>query len=76
MVAIPSLDPRARKKRLLLDGAIPSAVNPPSGCKFHTRCPRAMDICSQVAPPRTEMGKDHAVYCHLYGTSEGGRKTI
>ncbi|NLG24577.1 MAG: ABC transporter ATP-binding protein, partial [Clostridiales bacterium] len=71
MAAIPSLDPRSRKERQLLEGAIPSAVNPPSGCKFHTRCPRAMDVCAREAPAATQISAGHAVWCHLF--SEGRR---
>ena len=54
------------RERILLEGDIPSPVNPPSGCKFHTRCPRCMDICKEKAPERYQVSDDHYVYCHLY----------
>ena len=64
--AIPSVDPAAKKERIILEGSIPSALNPPSGCKFHTRCPKCMDICKEKAPERYQVSDDHYVYCHLY----------
>ena len=64
--AIPSVDPAAKKERIILEGSIPSALNPPSGCKFHTRCPKCMDICKEKAPERYQVSGDHYVYCHLY----------
>lgn len=64
--AIPVPDPNYKMKRIVLSGALPSPANPPSGCKFHTRCPKRMEICSKVAPTPIEMEKDHYVVCHLY----------
>lgn len=65
--AVPLPDPKQRgKKRVLLEGNIPSALNPPSGCKFHTRCPRSMDRCKQEIPQKTCITDHHYVYCHLY----------
>ncbi|MGV6851583.1 MAG: ABC transporter ATP-binding protein, partial [bacterium] len=67
--AIPIPDPTVKAKRLVLQGDVPSPLNPPSGCPFRTRCPEAMDICAQKAPQRVEVGKDnhpHWVACHLY----------
>ena len=64
--AVPIPDPTVKKERIILEGSIPSAINPPSGCKFHTRCPRCMDICKQKAPERYQVSDDHYVYCHLY----------
>jgi peptide/nickel transport system ATP-binding protein/oligopeptide transport system ATP-binding protein len=66
MAAIPILDPRARRKRSILEGSIPSAINPPPGCKFHTRCPRCMDRCKTTAPKQTVISDEQFVYCHLY----------
>lgn len=63
--AIPIPDPTVRKKRIILTGDIPSPSNPPKGCKFHTRCPRAMDICKEECPEYKSVGKDHFVACHL-----------
>lgn len=65
MSAIPIPDPTKRKERIILEGSIPSALNPPSGCKFHTRCTKAMDICSKVAPEGKVINDSHVVYCHL-----------
>ena len=64
--AVPVPDPTAKKDRIILEGSIPSALNPPSGCKFHTRCPKCMDICKKKAPERYQVSDDHYVYCHLY----------
>ena len=64
--AIPVPDPDVKMKRIILEGSIPSPANPPTGCKFHTRCKRCMGICSQVAPEMHEVEPDHFVACHLY----------
>lgn len=66
MAAIPVMHPRERRKRLLLEGNIPSAVDPPSGCKFHTRCPQCMDKCKTEIPAKSIISDDQYVYCHLY----------
>ena len=63
--AIPMPDPTAKMERILLKGSIPSPANPPSGCKFHTRCPNCMEICSKVSPEPRDVG-GHMVACHLY----------
>lgn len=63
-------DPKAKKDRIILEGNIPSALNPPSGCKFHTRCPKCMEHCKTEAPQKYQVGDDHFVYCHLYDTEE------
>jgi oligopeptide/dipeptide ABC transporter ATP-binding protein len=63
--AVPIPDPEIRRKRILLQGDVPSPINPPSGCTFHTRCPVRMDICSQDAPAFVNMGNEHWVACHL-----------
>jgi oligopeptide transport system ATP-binding protein len=62
--AIPSL--RKRKARILLPGNVPSPLNPPLGCRFHTRCHRVMPICHQAEPQLKDMGNGHLVACHLY----------
>ncbi|MEK5442406.1 MULTISPECIES: ABC transporter ATP-binding protein [unclassified Fredinandcohnia] len=64
--SIPIPDPRLRRERIILQGDIPSPVNPPTGCKFHTRCPVAMDIC-KVTEPKVKKGAeaDHFIACHL-----------
>jgi oligopeptide transport system ATP-binding protein len=64
--AVPLPNPKAKKERIVLKGEIPSPLNPPSGCIFHTRCPYAMDICKQVTPVKNEVGTGHFVACHLH----------
>jgi len=64
---VPLPDPRKNKtrKRILLEGDIPSPLNPPSGCRFHTRCPYAMKICSESVPEFREYSPGHFAACHL-----------
>ena len=64
--AVPNPDPNEKSKRVVLKGDIPSPANPPMGCKFHTRCPKAMEICKHVAPKYKEYGEGHFVACHCY----------
>ena len=64
--AVPVPDPAAKRERILLEGSIPSAHKPPTGCKFHTRCPKCMECCKTQAPERYEVDDGHYVYCHLY----------
>ncbi|WP_163101170.1 ABC transporter ATP-binding protein [Peribacillus alkalitolerans] len=63
--AVPIPDPTAKRERIILKGDIPSPVNPPSGCKFRTRCPMATELCAQKAPEYRDVGNDHFVACHL-----------
>ncbi len=63
--AIPSLDPDDRKKSQKLEGEIPSPVNPPSGCKFHTRCPMVEARCRSEIPEWRELSAGHSVACHF-----------
>jgi peptide/nickel transport system ATP-binding protein/oligopeptide transport system ATP-binding protein len=63
--AIPVPNPRVRRERTLLKGDIPSPINPPAGCRFHTRCPVARDICSQEEPDFREIRVNHWVACWL-----------
>ncbi|ACB86342.1 ABC transporter ATP-binding protein [Natranaerobius thermophilus] len=63
--AIPVMDPLAKKEKILLEGDIPSPVNPPSGCRFHTRCRIAEDICTREIPQLEEKEDGHEVACHL-----------
>ncbi len=64
--AIPVPDPTAKMNRIILEGNIPSPANPPSGCKFHTRCKHCMEICKKEVPQNLDMGEGHFVCCHLY----------
>ncbi|MGD2162097.1 MAG: ABC transporter ATP-binding protein [Anaerolineales bacterium] len=69
--AVPIPDPRAKQKHIRLEGSVPSAINPPSGCRFHTRCPRRIllpddgQICVTDTPPWREAGNGHRIFCHL-----------
>ena len=63
--AVPVPDPDIRKKRIILEGDVPSPLNPPSGCAFHTRCPVKKDLCSRERPELTDVGNDHSVACHM-----------
>jgi oligopeptide/dipeptide ABC transporter ATP-binding protein len=63
--AVPVPDPTFKRDRILLQGDIPSPANPPSGCKFHTRCPHAIERCSKEKPVYRDMGGEHFVACHL-----------
>ena len=63
--AIPIPDPSKKSKRLVIKGTVPSAINPPEGCRFHTRCPFAKSICSKEAPKYYKAGDDHFVKCHF-----------
>lgn len=64
--AIPMPDPDLKTDRIILEGSIPSPANPPSGCKFHTRCAECMEICKTEVPVEKDMGNGHMVRCHLY----------
>ncbi|MCC9074750.1 dipeptide ABC transporter ATP-binding protein [Litorilinea aerophila] len=66
--AVPIPDPaiERRRKRIILEGDVPSPANPPKGCNFCTRCPRVMDICREKEPAFTDLGNNHYVACFLY----------
>jgi len=66
--AVPIPDPaiEEKRRRIILEGDVPSPANPPKGCHFCTRCPRVMDICREVDPEFRDMGGGHWVACHLY----------
>ncbi|NNG67447.1 ABC transporter ATP-binding protein [Caldanaerobacter subterraneus] len=63
--AVPIPDPDLKRERIILEGDIPSPANPPKGCKFHTRCPFAKDICKEQVPEFRDVGGGHYVACHL-----------
>ena len=62
--AIPTTDTKRKRKIEILEGDIPSPIKPPSGCKFHTRCKYATEICSRVVPEFEEVVPGHFVACH------------
>jgi len=64
-VPIPDPDVEEKRERIILVGDVPSPVNPPSGCRFHTRCPLAIDICKRVDPEFRDVGGRHFVACHV-----------
>jgi oligopeptide transport system ATP-binding protein len=68
LAAVPVADPEveARRPRAIIKGEVPSALRPPSGCRFHPRCPRAMDICKSVDPELVDTGANRSVACHLH----------
>jgi len=66
LAAAPIPDPRTRQNLAVLPGDPPSPVRVPPGCRFHPRCPSALPVCKQSAPPRVYMGPEHVVACHLY----------
>jgi oligopeptide/dipeptide ABC transporter ATP-binding protein len=65
MSAVPVPDPDYKVERILLEGDVPSPVNPPSGCYFHPRCRYAKEICSKEAPAYRDLGSEHFVTCHF-----------
>jgi oligopeptide transport system ATP-binding protein len=69
--AIPIPDPDVKKERIILQGDIPSPINPPSGCPFRTRCMYAKDICAEKTPPLVDVGGGHYVACHF--VKKGGK---
>jgi oligopeptide/dipeptide ABC transporter ATP-binding protein len=68
--AIPIPDPQLHRERIVLRGDVPSPAAPPPGCRFHTRCPAVMPVCSKVEPPLIAVRPDHYVACHLYPPTE------
>jgi len=69
IAAVPEAKPRQRRRKAAITGEIPSALNPPLGCRFHTRCPHVMPICREVEPPVTAPAAAHQVACHLFPAS-------
>jgi len=74
--AIPIPDPNVKMERIILEGSIPSPANPPSGCKFHTRCSECMEMCKYVAPEYREIREGHHCACHLYNTEEMNKEVL
>jgi oligopeptide transport system ATP-binding protein len=68
MAAVPIADPEleAERSQQIIAGEIPSALRPPPGCRFHTRCPKAMEMCKTADPPMRDRPGGRAVACHLY----------
>lgn len=76
MSAIPIPDPTLKRHRVLLKGDVPSPLNPPSGCRFHTRCPLAFDKCAQEEPPFKDYGQEHYAACWLLEKGEKGASKL
>jgi oligopeptide/dipeptide ABC transporter ATP-binding protein len=72
--AIPIPKPLAKRKRIILQGEVPSPLHPPAGCRFHPRCPVAIEVCSRVDPEFSEYKGSHWVACHLVANSGLSRK--
>lgn len=76
MSAIPVPDPTYKRQRIILEGDVPSPLNPPSGCRFHTRCPIAFDRCSQEEPEFKDYGDGHFAACWWLETGEPGASKL
>ncbi|HEY3176174.1 MAG TPA: dipeptide ABC transporter ATP-binding protein [Candidatus Polarisedimenticolia bacterium] len=72
--AIPVIDPETRRRRVIVPGDMPSAAAPPPGCRFHTRCPVAVEVCRSVDPPLIDLGDGHLAACHL--VQPGNSRTV
>jgi len=72
--AIPVPDPDVKMNRIILEGSLPSPANPPKGCKFHTRCISATELCSLAAPEFAELSPGHFCSCHLYNDTKRGAR--
>ncbi|MCB1741227.1 MAG: dipeptide ABC transporter ATP-binding protein [Gammaproteobacteria bacterium] len=71
--AVPKAEAGARRRqRIILRGDVPSPINPPSGCRFHTRCPKVMEHCRRIEPPIVEVAPGHFVACHLHPGATAG----
>ncbi len=70
IAAVPEAKPRSGRRKAAISGEIPSALNPPPGCRFHTRCPHVMPICREVEPAVTQPKPGHHVACHLFPAAD------
>ncbi len=70
LAAIPVPEPKGKRKKIMLPGDVPSAMEPPRGCRFHTRCPNAMALCREAPPQLLEVAPGHRVACFLYENQE------
>jgi oligopeptide transport system ATP-binding protein len=66
LAAVPRIDPKSKRKIILLEGDVPSPINPPSGCHFHPRCPKRFSDCDKIEPELTDIQNGHKVACLLY----------
>jgi len=73
IAAVPVPDPTARRIEVVIKGEVPSAINPPAGCRFNTRCPHAMEICRKKEPPLVMVDENRYVACHLHGGSKASK---
>lgn len=73
-IPIPDPDIEDKRERIILQGELPSPMDPPSGCVFRTRCPHAMEVCAQQKPVWQEIDTDHFVACHLYNDQVGNNE--
>jgi oligopeptide/dipeptide ABC transporter ATP-binding protein len=76
MSAIPVPDPTLKRQRIILQGDVPSPFNPPTGCRFHTRCPLAFDKCTEEEPPFKDYGNEHYAACWLLESGEEGASKL
>ena len=74
--AIPSVDPAAKKERIILEGDVPSPIDPPPGCRFASRCFAKVNGCDEVMSPLVEVKPDHCVACHRYDKGGPGTAVI
>jgi oligopeptide/dipeptide ABC transporter ATP-binding protein len=73
--AVPIPDPKIKRRKRILQGDVPSPVNPPPGCAFHTRCPHAMARCREEAPRLVELAPGNLVACHLHRRDNAAAET-
>jgi oligopeptide/dipeptide ABC transporter ATP-binding protein len=75
IAAAPVANPRAKREQIIVEGEVPSPMNPPSGCHFHTRCPYALPECKVTDPPLVEVAPGHHVACHLVTRGRAAPRT-